>query len=136
MTAFGAIVGTIITLLLILSAIITIKDKYENLTIKWIEKGERKSIAKCKRSVARVFSKLMPINYEHIGDNGYTCTLLDAYIVNIARIGVSEKYAVTVQSYDILGIFKYFRASSLEEAKEYVKQFRINLLNSITDEAI
>lgn len=136
MTAFGAIVGTIITLLLILLAIITIKDKYENIRIKWIEKGEKKSITKCKRSVSRVFSKLMPINYEHIGDNGYTCTLLDAYIVNIAKMGISEKYAVTVQSYDILGIFQYYRASSLEEAKEYVKQFRINLLNSITDEAI
>lgn len=136
MISFGVIVGTIITLLLILSAIITIKDKYENIRIKWIEKGEKKSIAKCKRSVSKVFSQLMPINYEQVGDDGYTCTLLDAYIVNIAKMGVSEKYAVTVQSYDVLGIFKYFRASSLEEAKEYVKQFRINLLNSITDETI
>lgn len=136
MIEFGTIVGTIITLLLILSAIITIKDKYEDLTIKWIEKGERKSIAKCKRSVSRVFPQLMPINYDRINDDDYICTLLDAYIVNIEKIGMSEKYEVTVQSYDTLGIFKHYEAASLGEAKEYVERFRINIIKSITNEAI
>ena len=122
--------------LFLLSFVLFLKEKYEDKKIKWIAEGRKIGLERAKWNVERIFPKLAPLNWSNPREDYYKCIVLDAYTAEIVRTPENGKYIVLIQKYDsvILKDTNYF--FTLATATSFVEAYRINLLNSISNETI
>ena len=123
-------------LLFLLSIVLVLKEQYDAKKCKWIAEGRKKGLEKAKRNVEKVFSKLAPIEWENPRVNNFKCNFLDVYEALIVILEENGRYMVLIKKCGcvLLEDTNYF--FTLENALKYVDNFRINLLNSISNETI
>lgn len=136
MGTFEITVCATLCILFLLSLIVSINKKYDTLKCKWIAEGRKVGLERAKWNVDKVFSKLTPIEWENPRVNNFKCNFLDAYEALIVILEEDGRYMVLIKKCGcvLLEDTNYF--FTLEDALKYVDNFRINLLNSISNETI
>ena len=136
MGAFEITVCATLCILFLLSLIVSINKKYDTLKSKWIAEGRKMGLERAKWNVDKVFSKLTPIEWENPRVNNFKCNFLDAYEALIVILEEDGRYMVLIKKCGcvLLEDTNYF--FTLEDALKYVDNFRINLLNNISNETI
>lgn len=136
MGTFEITVCATLCILFLLSLIVSINKKYDTLKCKWIAEGRKVGLERAKWNVDKVFSKLTPIEWENPRVNNFKCNFLDAYKALIVILEEDGRYMVLIKKCGcvLLEDTNYF--FTLEDALKYVDNFRINLLNSISNETI
>lgn len=123
-------------LLFLLSIILVLKEQYETKKCKWIAEGRKRGLERAKWNVERVFPKLAPLNLRKPRENYYKCDFLDAYTAEIIRLEENGRYIVLIKKYDYVLLEKTEYFFTLEDSINFIADFRRNLLNSISTEAI
>lgn len=123
-------------LLFLLSIVLVLKEQYDAKKCKWIAEGRKKGLEKAKWNVEKVFPKLAPLDLRSPREGYYKCNFLDAYEALIVILEENGRYMVLIKKCGcvLLEDTNYF--FTLENALKYVDNFRINLLNSISNETI
>lgn len=136
MGTFEITVCATLCILFLLSLIVSINKKYDTLKSKWIAEGRKMGLERAKLNVDKVFSKLTPIEWENPRVNNFKCNFLDAYEALIVILEEDGRYMVLIKKCGcvLLEDTNYF--FTLEDALKYVDNFRINLLNNISNETI
>lgn len=125
-----------VCILVLVAGVIAIRENYDALKSKWVAEGRKIGLERAKWNVEKVFSKLYPIEWENYRVNNFKCNFLDAYEALIVILEEDGRYMVLIKKCGcvLLEDTNYF--FTLEDALKYVDNFRINLLNSISTEAI
>lgn len=136
MGAFEITVCTTLCVLFLAVLIVSLNNKYDTLKSKWIAEGRKMGLERAKWNVDKVFSKLTPIEWENPRVNNFKCNFLDAYEALIVILEEDGRYMVLIKKCGcvLLEDTNYF--FTLEDALKYVDNFRINLLNNISNETI
>ena len=125
-----------VCILVLIAGVVAIRENYDALKCKWIAEGRKRGLEKAKWNVERIFSRLSPIEWENPKVNNFKCNFLDAYEALIVIIEEDGRYMVLIKKCGcvLLEDTNYF--FTLEDALKYVDNFRINLLNSISNETV
>lgn len=136
MGTFEIAVCVTLGVLFISVSVVALRNSYETLQCKWIAEGRKMGLEQAKWNVEKVFSKLAPIEWENPRVNNFKCNFLDAYEALIVILEEDGRYMVLIKKCGcvLLEDTNYF--FTLEDALKYVDNFRINLLNSISNETI
>lgn len=136
MGAFEITVCATLCVLFLAVLIVSLNNKYYTLKSKWIAEGRKIGLERAKWDIEKVFSKLAPIEWENPRVNNFKCNFLDAYEALIVILEEDGRYMVLIKKCGcvLLEDTNYF--FTLEDALKYVDNFRINLLNSISNETV
>lgn len=136
MGTFEIAVCVTLGVLFILASVVALRDNYETLQCKWIAKGRKMGLERAKWNVEKVFPKLAPLNLRSPREGYYKCDFLDAYTAEIISFEQESRYIVLIKKYDsvLLEANEYF--FSLGDSIKFIVNFRINLLNSISNETL
>ena len=136
MGTFEIAVCVTLGVLFILASILSLRDKYETLQCKWIAEGRKRGLERAKWNVEKIFPKLAPLNWSSTREDYYKCLFLDAYTAEIIRIPEDGRYMVLIKKYDYILLQESNYFFTLVDASNFVEEYRINLLNSISTEAV
>ena len=136
MGTFEIAVCVTLGVLFILASVVALRDSYETLQCKWIAEGRKRGLERAKWNVEKVFPKLAPLIWSSHREDYYKCLFLDAYTAEIVRIPEDGRYMVLIKKYDYILIQESNYFFTLDDAANFVEEYRINLLNSISTEAV
>lgn len=136
MGTFEIAVCVTLGVLFILASVVALRDSYETLQCKWIAKGRKMGLEKAKWNVEKVFSKLAPLNLRSPRQGYYKCDFLDAYTAEIIDLEADGRYTVLIKKYGCVLLEANECFFSLDASIKFVVEYRINLLNSISTEAV
>lgn len=136
MGTFEIAVCLTLGVLFILASVVALRDSYETLQCKWIAEGRKRGLEQAKWNAENVFPKLAPLIWSSHREDYYKCLFLDAYTAEIIRIPEDGRYMVLIKKYDYILIQESNYFFTLDDATNFVEDYRINLLDSISNETV
>ena len=134
MGTFEIAVCVTLSVLFILASVVTLRDSYETLQCKWIEEGRKRGLERAKWNVEKIFPKLAPLDLRSPREGYYKCNFLNAYTAEIISLEENGRYIVLIKKYDSILLEANESFFSLDDSIKFIVNFRINLLNSISEE--
>nr|DAG99790.1 MAG TPA: hypothetical protein [Crassvirales sp.] len=136
MGTFEIAVCVTLGVLFLLASVISLRDSYETLQCKWIAKGRKMGLEQAKWNLEKVFPKLAPLDLRSPKEGYYKCDLLNVYTAEIVKLESDSRYIVLIKKYDCVLLKANECFFSLDAAIKFIVDFRINLLNSISNETV